>query len=31
MFVHRNRNKVSSGTIFSSYGEKMLSAVFATV
>lgn len=29
MFVHRN--KVSSGTIFSSYGEKLLSAVFATV
>lgn len=29
MFVHRN--KVSSGTIFLSYGEKLLSAVFATV
>ncbi len=29
MFVHRN--KVSSGTIFSSYGEKLLSAVFVTV
>ncbi len=29
MFVHRN--KVSSGTIFSSYGEKLLSADLANV